>query len=83
MLLLQLLLLVKNDGKHSPVFSPETSGNGLSVSSFHTIKVLESVIQRSWQRLEPGVEMVPVVLFLLKTGGGEAWKSLSGAESNI
>lgn len=60
-----LLLLVKNNGKHSLVFSPETSGNGLSVSSFHTIKVLESVMQRSWQRLEPGVETVPVLPFPL------------------
>lgn len=49
-----LLLLVKNNGKHLLVFSPETSGNGLSVSSFRTIKVLEHVLQRSWQSLERG-----------------------------
>lgn len=71
LLQLQLLLLVKNNGKHSKVFSPETSGNGLSVSSFHTIKVLESVMQRSWQRLEPGVETVPVVPFYLRQEEGK------------
>lgn len=40
-------------------FPPETNGKGPSVSSFRTIKVLESLVQRSWQRTEPELHFPP------------------------
>lgn len=46
---LLLLPLIKNNGKRLLIFSPETSGNRLCVSSFHTITALESIMWRRCQ----------------------------------
>lgn len=67
--------LVKGNGKHLLDFAPETNGNGLSVSSFHTIKASASEAARSWQRPERRC-------LCLWAEGAEARKSLSKDESN-
>lgn len=39
------------------------------MSSFHTVKVLKSAVQRSWQRRELHVETVPAAEFLVRRRG--------------
>lgn len=63
-------------------FPLKTGRHESSVSYFHLIKFLESIMPRTWHGLNPGAETLPGCLFL-QTEPGKAWKILSGPESNI
>lgn len=84
-----LLLLVKAKDKHWLLFSLEkeqqpkktlqAGRHESSVSYFHLIKFLASVMQRTWHRLNPGAEALPAC----ESEPEKASAILGGAASNI
>lgn len=69
---------MKNNGKQLLVFSPQTSGKGLSVSCFHTIKVLKSVLGKGRNVVGRRCQLLHFSL-----EGGKAWKSLCGDKNSL